>query len=154
MFYVSCIFCWIAFAEKHDSFLIWGSSGKSHWLCFGVSPSIGFNSTLSFSHTLRETLPCLLGWEVNLSPHCFSKSNITLASIIWSTAISTGHLLPVQQILQHFHSPFSSFQCDQVANCLSVPLFLWKPNKSPQNSVNCSKNSNFRHTIVLQYSGS
>lgn len=110
-----------------------------------------FGSTAhSFSHTLRETLPCLLRWEVNLSPHCFSKCNTTLASLIWSTVTSTGHLLSVQQLLQLFHFASLLFQCDHGANCSGVSLFLWMPNEFPQDNGNCSKKNHFWCTLVWQ----
>lgn len=103
-----------------------------------------FGSTAhSFSHTLRETLPRLLRWEVNLPPHCFSKCNTTLASLIWSTVTSTGHLLPVQQLLQLFLFASLYSNVTNGANCLGVSLFLWMPNEFPQNYANCSKKYSF-----------
>lgn len=110
-----------------------------------------FGSTAhSFSHTLRETLPCLLRWEVNLSPHCFRKCNTTLASLIWSTVTSTGHLLPVQQLLQlfHFASLYSNVTTVQTA---WVSHYFYECQMNSHKTMRTAqKNIHFWCTIVWQ----
>lgn len=134
-FCFSCVFCWIA-----DSFLIWGSSRKSHQLCFGVSSPVGFNNTLLFTHTLGDSsLPTWMRSEF-ISPLFQQVQHHLLHHRLCSRYCITFTFLSL-------HSKVTRLQ----TACVISALFLWMPNESPHNCVNCSTNNNFRHNVVLHY---
>lgn len=139
IFYFSSFLSWTAFAEEQNSLPIWGRGRKSHRLCFGVSVSCWAQQHTAFHTHSGRLFPAYLDEKWIYLPTVSSKCNTTLAGLIWSSVTSTGHWLPVQQLLQLFHFASLLFQCDQGANCLGVSLFLWMPNEFPQNYANCSK---------------
>lgn len=103
IFYFCCFLSWTAFAEEQNSLPIWGRSRKSHRLCFGVSVSCWAQQHTAFHTHSGRLFPAYLDEKWIYLPTVSSKCNPTLAGLIWSTVTSTGHLLPVQQLLQLFH---------------------------------------------------